>query len=1138
VYVKNGIITWESQQTDYPSVGPDRPEYEPRGCPRGAAFSWYTYSPTRIRYPYARGVLVQMYREAKARLGDPVAAWADIQADPQRRRRYQKGRGKGGLIRIDWDEATEIVAAAHVHAIKEYGPDRVAGFSPIPAMSMVSHAIGARFISLIGGAMLSFYDWYADLPVASPQVFGDQTDVPESADWWDASYLVMWGSNVPVTRTPDAHWIAEARYRGQKVVVVSPDYADNVKFADEWLPGQPGTDGALAMAMGHVILSEFFVGRQVPRFADYVRRYTDLPFLVTLSKRDDGYVPGKFLTADDPFKTLVWDEAAQGPATPNGSLGFRFADADAGKWNLDLGDIVPALSCVDSGDAVEVLLPRFDSPGVLRRGVPTRTVNGQLVTTVFDLLLAQYGVARPSMPGLWPLSYADAAQPYTPAWQEPITGVPAAQCIRVAREFADNAERSGGRSMIIMGAGTNHWFHSDTTYRAMLALTTLTGCQGVNGGGWAHYVGQEKCRPLTGWSHLAFGLDWARPPRQMPGTPFWYLHTDQWRYDGYDAGALASPVGDGAFAGVHTADLVARSARMGWMPSMPTFDRNPLDLADADPDPVSYVVDELKAGRLRFACTDPDDPRNWPRVLTVWRANLLGSSAKGHEYFLRHLLGTDASIRGEQAPPHVRPSEVTWRDEAPEGKLDLLLSLDFRMTSTTLFSDVILPAATWYEKHDLSSTDLHPFVHAFNPAIAPPWQTRTDFDAFHSVAKAFSTLAAKHLGLRRDLVAAALAHDTPDELATPGGVVRDWARGDCDPVPGHTMPKLAVVERDYGAIAEKLGALGPLLDRMGTTTKGVTVDVTPEVELLAALNGVVRGGSADGRAALTRDTHMCEAILALSGTTNGRVAVAGFEALQRRTGVKLADLATDQEGKRIRFADTQARPVPVITSPEWSGSEQGGRRYSPFTLNVERLKPWHTLTGRQHLFLDHDWMHAFGEAMPIYRPPMDMHRLFGEPELTSNGELGLTVRYLTPHSKWSIHSEYQENLLMLTLSRGGPAIWISEPDAAKIGVRDNEWIEAVNRNGVVVARAVVTHKMPEGTVYMYHAQDRMVGVPKAQTSGRRGGIHNSLTRLLVKPTHLIGGYAQLSFALNYLGPTGNQRDEVTMIRRRSQVVEY
>lgn len=222
IYVKDGVITWESQQTDYPSVGADKPEYEPRGCPRGASFSWYTYSPARIRYPYVRGVLLELYREAKTRLKDPVLAWESIVEDPETAKTYKSARGKGGFVRAEWWEAAEIAAAAHVHTIKKYGPDRVAGFSPIPAMSMVSHAVGARFISLIGGSMLSFYDWYADLPVASPQVFGDQTDVPESADWFDAGYLIMWGSNVPVTRTPDAHYMTEARYRGQKVVVVSP----------------------------------------------------------------------------------------------------------------------------------------------------------------------------------------------------------------------------------------------------------------------------------------------------------------------------------------------------------------------------------------------------------------------------------------------------------------------------------------------------------------------------------------------------------------------------------------------------------------------------------------------------------------------------------------------------------------------------------------------------------------------------------------------------------------------------------------------------------------------------------------------------------------------------------------------------
>ncbi len=90
----------------------------------------------------------------------------------------------------------------------------------------------------------------------------------------------------------------------------------------------------------------------------------------------------------------------------------------------------------------------------------------------------------------------------------------------------------------------------------------------------------------------------------------------------------------------------------------------------------------------------------------------------------------------------------------------------------------------------------------------------------------------------------------------------------------------------------------------------------------------------------------------------------------------------------------------------------------------------------------------------------------------------------------------------------------------------------------MVARAIVSHRMPEGTVYMFHATDRTIDVPLAETSGLRGGIHNSLTRILLKPTHLAGGYAQLSYAFNYLGPTGNQRDEMTVVRRRSQEVRY
>ncbi|KHL15071.1 nitrate reductase alpha subunit [Mumia flava] len=1165
VYVKDGIITWETQETDYPSVGPDRPEYEPRGCPRGAAFSWYTYSPTRVRYPYVRGVLVEMYREAKRRLGDPVLAWADVVGDETRRRRYQQARGKGGLVRVGWDEAAEIVAAAHVHTIRTHGPDRCAGFSPIPAMSMVSHCVGTRFVQLIGGAMTSFYDWYADLPVASPQVFGDQTDVPESGDWWDATYLMMWGSNVPVTRTPDAHWMAEVRYRGTKVVTVSPDYADNTKFADEWLPAQAGTDAALAMAMGHVLLKEFFVDADTPFFREYVTRYTDLPFLIRLEEHEEagGLVPGRFLTAadlagadgapsEDAWKTVVLDEFTGEPVVPNGSMGFRYAESGLGRWNLDLDGASPALTlrAKRGAEAREVLLPAFTAPdgsgSVLRRGVPVREVGGHLVTTVFDLMLAQYGVAREGMPGEWPSGYDDASTPYTPAWQEEITSVPAQACERIAREFATNARDSGGRSMIIMGAGICQWFHGDATYRAILSLLTLTGCMGRNGGGWAHYVGQEKCRPITGWISLANALDWSRPPRTMIGTAYWYMHTDQWRNDGYSADSLSSPLAKGHLAGKHTADTIAQSAAMGWMPFYPQFDRNPLDVADeataavergAAPDAPSYVASKLVDGTLKSAIEDVDAPESWPRTLILWRSNLFGSSAKGNEYFLRHLLGTHSNVLGRPDPSTPRPTGVRWRDEAPEGKLDLLVSADFRMTSTTLLSDVVLPAATWYEKHDLSSTDMHPYVHAFSPAIDPPWEARTDFEAFHTIARRLSEMAKEHLGVRRDLVSVPLQHDTPGEVAQPGGVVRDWRDG-FDAVPGRTMPAFHVVERDYTAIADKLATVGPLADSLGFTVKNVTYRLEEETARLARSNGVMSSGAGAGRPAIDTDAKMAEAILAFSGTTNGRLATQGFQTLERRVGKPLADLAEGSEEKQIHFADTQAAPVPVITSPEWSGSETGGRRYAPFTVNIERLKPFHTLTGRMHFYLDHDWMTDVGEALPIYRPPLDMHRLFGEPRIGEDGSASITVRYLTPHSKWSIHSEYQDNLFMLALSRGGPTAWMSTADADAIGVADNDWVEITNANGVFVGRAVVSHRMPPGVTYVHHAQDRTIDVPKSEATGRRGGIHNSATRLLVKPTHLIGGYAQLSYTFNYLGPTGNQRDMVATIRRRSQQVEY
>jgi len=1155
VYVKDGLITWESQAVDYPATDANRPNHEPRGCPRGASFSWYTYSPVRLRYPYVRGSLIERWRAALASAPDPVAAFAHVAAEGT----HKGERGRGGFVRASWEELAELIAAATVHSIKTYGPDRVGGFTPIPAMSPVSFAAGSRFLTLIGGHTTTFYDWYADLPAASPQVFGDQTDVPESADWWDSSYLIVWGTNLPMTRTPDAHFMTEARYRGQKVVVVSPDYSDHVKFADDWLPAQPGTDAALAMAMGHVMLKEFWVDRPVPRFADYGKRYTDLPLLVALEPTADGaHLPGRFLTAADlgqetenaDWKPVLLDGATGEPAVPNGSVGFRYGEEGKGRWNLLLGDLDPVLTLHGRHEeAVEIALPRFDigdTPGgsVMRRGVPAIRVAGKLVTTVLDLMLATYGVGRDGLPGEWPADYDDASAPYTPAWQESITGVDRRQAVKVAREFARNAEVSGGRSMICMGAGTNHWFHSDETYRSFIALLLLGGCVGINGGGWAHYVGQEKIRTFAGWSTLAFGLDWKRPPRQAQGTSWFYTHTSQWRYDRLKPDLFATPLGKGLFAGQTAMDQHAKAVRMGWMPGYPTFDRNPLDLADeaeaAGVDAAEHVVSELKSGRLGFAVDDPSAPESFPRVFFVWRSNLLGSSGKGQEYFLRHLLGaTHDGPLAEPLPPDERPATIRWRDEIPRGKLDLLVNVDFRMTTTGLYSDIVLPAATWYEKHDLSMTDMHPFVHSFNEAIPPPWEARSDWDAFGTIARAFSRLAAEHLGVRRDIVATPVLHDSPGEITQARGEVADWRAGECEPIPGQTMPNLTVVERDYGAVADQWGALGPLAEQLGSTVKSATMVPDREVQQLGDHNGRVRDGFAAGRPTLATAKDAAETMLALSGVTNGRLAVEGFRSLEERCGVALTDLAEVAEETRITFQDTQVQPRRVITSPEWSGIDEEGRAYAAFTINVERHKPWHTFSGRMALYLDHVWMRELGEALPAYRPPVD-HRLMlagGIPQ-DNQGIPEVTLRYLTPHSKWSIHSEYQDNLHMLTLFRGGSGLWMSPVDAEKIGVHDNDWIEAHNRNGILVTRAVVSHRVPEGVCLMYHSKDRQIGTPRSTIDGRRGGTENALTTIAMKPTHMIGGYAQLAWAPNYYGPTGSNRDSVTIVRRRSQEVVY
>ncbi len=1160
VFVKNGVITWENQQIDYPSCGPDMPEFEPRGCPRGASFSWYEYSPLRVKFPYVRGKLWKLWKAALSEYEDPVVAWASIVEDEQKAEIYKSARGKGGHVRVNWRDVTQLIAAQIIYTVKKYGPDRIAGFTPIPAMSMISYASGARFISLLGGEMLSFYDWYADLPPASPQIWGEQTDVPESSDWYNAGYIIMWGSNVPLTRTPDAHFMTEVRYKGTKVVSVAPDYAENVKFADNWLAPNPGTDAALAQAMTHVILQEYYEDKQEEMFINYAKQYTDMPFIIQLDKHGEGYKAGRFLRSSDlgmetehaEWKPVVYDKNSKQFVIPNGTMGQRYEEGV--KWNLNLvgedgKEIDPALSFKDHESKVMTIqFPYFDNEGngIFERPIIVKEIENKdgekiYIATIYDLMTSQYGVRRLNHP-LEATSYEDENSMYSPKWQEKVTGVKSSIVTQVAREFAQNAVDTNGRSMIIMGAGINHWFNSDTIYRSILNLVILCGCQGVNGGGWAHYVGQEKCRPIEGWSTIAFAKDWQGPPRLQNATSWFYFATDQWKYEESGVDKLQSPLSN-ELKHQHPADYNVLAARLGWLPSYPQFDCNSLlfgeEAKDAGDDSneaiLKRAVESVKSKKTKFAIEDPDAKKNHPKTLFVWRSNLISSSAKGQEYFMKHLLGTKSGLLANPNETD-KPEEIVWREEAT-GKLDLLVALDFRMTATPLYADVVLPAATWYEKHDISSTDMHPFIHPFNPAVDPLWESKSDWDIYKTLAKSVSDLAKTHMkGTFKDVVTTPLAHDSKQEISTPYGIVKDWSKGEIEAIPGKTMPGFAVVERDYTAIYDKYISVGPLLEKGKVGAHGVSFSVKEQYDELKIMLDTWEDDTVkNGLPRMDTARKVADVILNVSSASNGKVSQKSYDDLEEQTGMTLKDISSERASEKITFQNITAQPREVIPTAVFPGSNKLGRRYSPFTTNIERLVPFRTLTGRQSYYIDHEVFLQFGENLPIYKPTLPP-MVFGTKDKNIKGGVDtLVLRYLTPHGKWNIHSTYQDNLHMLTLFRGGPTVWIAKEDAMANDIKDNDWLEVYNRNGVVTARAVVSHRMPRGTMFMYHAQDKHIETPGSEITDTRGGSHNAPTRIHLKPTQLVGGYAQISYGFNYYGPIGNQRDVYVAIRKMKEV---
>ncbi len=849
VYVKDGIMLREEQAGDYPRINEDLPDYNPRGCQKGACFVEYVYGAQRVKYPLIRA-------------GE---------------------RGEGKWRRASWDEALERIAEKVVDNIYNYGPDTNTFFSVIPAMSPVSFSSGVRMAHYLGGVVCSFYDWYCDLPPGEPITWGVQTEACECADWFNSKYIVLWGSNVNETRIPDAHFTWEARYNGAKVVCISPDFNGSAVHCDQYLRINPGTDAVLALAVcRHLVETKTYD-------APYIKEQTDMPLLVRADT--NRFLRGSDLgAAGDKAESVfhVWDAKSGHPVAVPGSLGSP-------EHTIALGAIDP----------------------MLEGSWSVRLADGSEceVTTVFERMKVQFDEPLYSLEGA-----------------SERCGIPLQDIEVFARDFAQSKP-----AMIIHGAGVNHWYHNDLLNRAMILVVALTGNVGKNGGGFNHYVGQERVWPEHGFKMLAFP-EGGKKQRFQNTTMWTYCHSKQQDPHPIDGKPIE--------------DYILESVRKGWMPLWPSQD-----------------WDSIKPEQMH------DLPRK-PRALFVWRANYL-NQAKGNEAILRSL----------------------WKD------LDLIVNVNYRMDTTALYSDIVLPASSYYEKTDLNSTDCHSFMHPFSKVLDPLFESKTDWDIFSALSKKIEEVV-KAKGLE------------PYEDKPLG-----WTRD------------LTKLHADWTA------------------------------------NGTIE-----------TDEDACNFMMAHSPETKGMT----YHSLQKQPQ---------------RFVG--------IDEEVWNSDIEEGRAYTPFTHQLEKKRPWRTLTGRQQFYVDHPWFLDLGEALPVHKEPQD--------------DPAFPLYWNTPHGRWSIHSTWRDNRYMLRLQRGLPVVYLHPEDAAERSIKDDDWVRIYNDQGSAVVKAKVVPREKKDRLTMYHGWEKFLGFQE--------GGWQSLTYIKIKPTQLVGGYGHLNFKLNYWGPTGNNRDIKVEVER-------
>lgn len=241
IYVKDGIVFREEQTANYPQTNSEVPDYNPKGCQKGACFSHRMYDPSRLKYPLKR-------------IGK---------------------RGEGKFKRVSWDEALTEIANKIVDLLTKDGPDKMwwevgtnlsLGFHGLIGIGRTAYLTDTVVLEANG----EIGDDHQGAVVTCGKIFFESS----SDDWFYSDLILIWGGNPFYTLIPNAHFFLEARYRGAKLISICPDYNPSSIHCDLWVPVEIGTDAALALSMAHVIIEEKLYKE------NFIKEQTDLPLLV------------------------------------------------------------------------------------------------------------------------------------------------------------------------------------------------------------------------------------------------------------------------------------------------------------------------------------------------------------------------------------------------------------------------------------------------------------------------------------------------------------------------------------------------------------------------------------------------------------------------------------------------------------------------------------------------------------------------------------------------------------------------------------------------------------------------------------------------------------------------------------------